>query len=58
MEREFETISGLAQRLGISERTIYRRLRESPEVAVLNDGRIKRFRVEDYIRVCNRRKRI
>ena len=55
--KEYETISGLAERLGISKRTIYRRLKENPNVATLNDGRVKRFKVEDFIRECNRRER-
>jgi len=54
---EYETISSLAQRLGISERTVRRRLKENPEVATLNDGRVKRFRVSDYIERVNRRAR-
>ena len=53
---EYLTKKALAERLGISVRTINRRLKENPGVATLNDGRIIRFRLEDYIRACNERR--
>ena len=56
MKDEYLTKKALAERLGISTRTINRRLKENPNVATLHDGRIIRFRVEDYIRACNERR--
>lgn len=53
--KEFLTKKELAGRLKVSVRTIDRRLRENPAVATLNDGRTKRFCVEDYVNAVNRR---
>lgn len=55
--KQFLTIAALAQLLGVSERTVRRRVKQIPEAATLNDGRTKRYCVEDYIEQVNRRAR-
>lgn len=57
MKDEYLTKKALAERLGVSVSTINRRLRENPEVATVHDGRIIRFRIQDYIEAVNRRAR-
>lgn len=59
--REYETIQGMADRLGVSRSTVKRRLIEfrrtnPPATALIYDGRTVRIRYEDFCRFLAERR--
>lgn len=58
--KEYETIQGMAERLGVSRSTVKRRLYEfrrsdPPGTALIYDGRTVRIRYEDFCEFMRRK---
>lgn len=60
--KEYETINGMAEHLGVSVITVKRRLDEfrcakHDNAALIDDGRLVRIRIEDFCRFLNERRK-